>query len=95
LAEVLSNQPIGDCLHSWLVLRNIVWGSRHLEQPGRLAARLLTGHPDVKPSHFGDVMLLGKLLSTNVYFQKLKRKMNIIGQSKPQFDLSCIATNVV
>jgi hypothetical protein len=39
------------------------------EQPGRLAARLLADDPDTKPRHFGDVMLTGKLLSPNVYFQ--------------------------
>jgi hypothetical protein len=39
---------------------------------GVLASRttgLLADDPDIKPHHFGDVMLTGKLLSLNVYFQ--------------------------
>jgi hypothetical protein len=44
--------------------------SNHPEHPGRLmAARLLAVDLDTKPCHFGDVMLTGKLLSPNVYFQ--------------------------
>jgi hypothetical protein len=41
----------------------------HPEQPGRLAARLLSDDPDIKPRHFGEVISTGKLLSPNVYFQ--------------------------
>jgi hypothetical protein len=46
------------------------------ELPGRLlAARLLAADPDDKPRHFGDLTtLIGKLLSTNVYFQIEKEK---------------------
>jgi hypothetical protein len=43
--------------------------AQHPEQPGRLAARLLAGDPDIKLHHFGDVISTGKLLSPNVYFQ--------------------------
>jgi hypothetical protein len=57
--------------------------------------RLLAFDPDTKPRHFGDVMLTGKLLSPNFYFQIDNGKTNIIGQNKPQMDLSCIANNVV
>jgi hypothetical protein len=41
----------------------------HPEQPGCLAARLLADDPDTTPRNFGDVILTGKLLSLNVYFQ--------------------------
>jgi hypothetical protein len=43
--------------------------TRHREQPGRLAARLLAVDPDIKPRHFGDVISTGELLSPNIYFQ--------------------------
>jgi hypothetical protein len=43
---------------------------RHQERPGRLlAAKLLADDLKDKPSHFGDVILTGKLLSLNAYFQ--------------------------
>jgi hypothetical protein len=52
---------IGQDIHALCVHKT------HLEQPGRLAARLL--EDDIKPRHFGDVISTGKLLSPNVYFQ--------------------------
>jgi hypothetical protein len=61
----------------YLVQKGIIW------EPGRLAARLLADDPDqsatesandetrvdpdIKPRHFGDVMLTGKLLSHNPF----------------------------
>jgi hypothetical protein len=49
----------------------------HPERPGRLlVARLLAADPEDKPSHFGDVMLTGKLLYPKFIF-KLKWKTNI------------------
>jgi hypothetical protein len=69
---------------------------RHPERPGRiLAARVLVVDPDDKPRHFGDVMLTGKLLSPNIYFQIENGKLIIIGENMPQMDLSCIASNIV
>jgi hypothetical protein len=52
----------------WFIFTSITHVT-HQEQPGHLAARLLTGDPDIKPRHFGDVISTGKLLSPDIYFQ--------------------------
>jgi hypothetical protein len=80
--------------------RDTLWRScnemRRCETTGTrlpIAVRLLAADPDVKPHHFCDVMLIGKLLSHNVYFQK--RKTIKIGENNPQTDLSSIESNIV
>jgi hypothetical protein len=61
--------------HAFASRMSRVCFANHPEQPGRLAARLLYD-PGTKPRHFGDVMLTGKLLSPNVYFQIELKKHN-------------------